>query len=193
MYAYLTGTVLMIDGITLTLQIDWMGLGLDIFAAPGLIAHAQRGNNLTLWIHHHKTEVSESLFWFETIEERALFRELNKVNGVWGKTALSLLGLGQEELMKAIQFEDDKILSSVPGIGKKTAQKIIVDLKWSINFEKKKSEKNESKTPASTTMNVMSSLVQMGYDKLRVESVIKTLDSSLGIEETVREVIRKLK
>ncbi len=193
MYAYLTGTVLMIDGITLTLQIDWMGLGLDIFAAPGLIAHAQRGNTLTLWIHHHKTEVSESLFWFETIEERALFRELNKVNGVWGKTALSLLGLGQEELMKAIQFEDDKILSSVPGIGKKTAQKIIVDLKWSINFEKKKSEKNESKTPASTTMNVMSSLVQMGYDKLRVESVIKTLDSSLGIEETVREVIRKLK
>lgn len=63
------------------------------------------------------------------MDERSLFRDLLKVNGVGGRTALNLLGLGRESLMKAIQFEDDKILSSVPGIGKKTAQKIIVDLK----------------------------------------------------------------
>jgi holliday junction DNA helicase RuvA len=86
-------------------------------------------NTLSVWIHHHRTEVSESLFGFDSFDERALFRELNKVNGVGGKTALALLGLGREELIKAIQFEDDKLLSSVPGIGKKTAQKIIVDLK----------------------------------------------------------------
>lgn len=48
-------------------------------------------NTLSVWIHHHRTEVSESLFGFDSFDERALFRELNKVNGVGGKTALALL------------------------------------------------------------------------------------------------------
>ncbi len=93
--------------------------------------------NIVLWIHHHRTEVSELLFGFSSIEERELFQTLNRVNGVGGKTALNILGLGMENLKIAIMTEDDNLLSSVPGIGKKTAQKIIVDLKGSIDFTKK--------------------------------------------------------
>jgi Holliday junction DNA helicase RuvA len=69
---------------------------------------------LSLWIHHHKTDVSELLFGFISTDERHLFRDLNKVNGIGGKTALALLGLGKETLIQAIQMEDDKLLSSVP-------------------------------------------------------------------------------
>ena len=150
------------------------------------------GTPSSLWIHHHRTDVSESLYGFESSEERSLFRELNRVNGVGGKTALALLGLGGEKLMQAIQLEDDKLLSSVPGIGKKTAQKIIVDLKGSINFGKR-TEVKGTKNAVQSTMNVISSLVQMGYDKLRVEEIIETIDTSLGIEDMVREAIKKLK
>ncbi len=192
MYAHLIGDILMIDGITLTLEVKWTGLAFDIFGSPVLIGKAKIGTEASVWIHHHRTEVSESLFWFENFDERALFRELNKVNGVWGKTALALLGLGGENLMKAIHLEDDKLLSSVPGIGKKTAQKIIVDLKGSINFSKQAEKKWEKNTPPST-MNIMSSLIQMWYDKLRVEEIIETLDGSLGIEDKVREAIKRLK
>ena len=192
MYAHLTGNILMIDGITITLQVQWTWLSFDIFGAPTLMGKVKVGTPSSLWIHHHRTDVSESLYGFESSEERSLFRELNRVNGVGGKTALALLGLGGEKLMQAIQLEDDKLLSSVPGIGKKTAQKIIVDLKGSINFGKR-TEVKGTKNAVQSTMNVISSLVQMGYDKLRVEEIIETIDTSLGIEDMVREAIKKLK
>ncbi len=179
----------MIDSITLTIEVKWTGLGLDILASPLLLSSVLIGRESSLWIHHHQTEMSETLFWFTSFDERSLFRELNKVNGVGGKTALSLLGLGHEQLMKAIQLEDDILLSSVPGIGKKTAQKIIVDLKGSINFSK---ESKSPKTPHSHNTLVVSSLVQMGYDKTRVEEIIETLRSDLPLAEKVREAIKKL-
>jgi holliday junction DNA helicase RuvA len=71
--------------------------------------------------------------------------------------------------MKAIQFEDDKLLASVPGIGKKTAQKIIVDLKGSIDFTKHSPTNKQKNT---SDMTLISSLVQMGYDKARVEEIV---------------------
>lgn len=70
-----------------------------------------------------------------------------------------MLGLGEDALLSAIQDEDDKVLSSVPGIGKKTAQKIIVDLKGSINFEKNNS-KNSAKIITESSP-LVSSLIGM--------------------------------
>lgn len=81
-----------------------------------------------------------------------------------------MLGLGRENLIKAIQLEDDKLLSSVPGIGKKTAQKIIVDLKGSIDFTTKSDTGTTQKN--TSDMTLISSLTQMGYDKSRVEEVV---------------------
>ncbi len=133
--------------------------------------------------------MSEVLFGFIDRDERSLFRDLLKVNGVGGKTALSLLGLGRDTLVQAIHLEDDKLISSVPGIGKKTAQKIIVDLKGSIDFTKK-SWTDGKKHTSDTTL--ISSLVQMGYDKARVESVIEDINPSLNLEQKTVEAIRNL-
>ncbi len=72
------------------------------------------GENIALYIHHHITEVSQVLFGFVTIDEKNLFKNLIKVSGIGGKTALNMLGLGEESLLMAIQTEDDKLLSSVP-------------------------------------------------------------------------------
>ncbi len=91
--------------------------------------------------------------------------------------------------MKAIQFEDDKILSSVPGIGKKTAQKIIVDLKWSIDFSKKSPSWIQKNT---SDMALMSSLCQMWYDKSRVEEVLREIDSTLSLEIRTVKAIQQL-
>ncbi len=192
MYGHFSGKILMVDGITVTLQAEGTGIAFDIFTSPLALSSIKIGEEAHLWIHHHKTEVSESLFGFSSFEERSLFRELNKVNGVGGKTALALLGLGTEDLMRAIHLEDDTLLSSVPGIGKKTAQKIIVDLKGSINLAKSQ----ESKVKKSTIQNnttLISSLVQMGYDKSRVEEIVETLEPNLSLEEKVREAIKRNK
>ena len=91
--------------------------------------------------------------------------------------------------MKAIQLEDDTLLSSVPGIGKKTAQKIIVDLKGSIDFTKTATKTPEKNT---TDMMLIASLVQMGYDKSRVESVVREIDARQPLEIRTINAIKRL-
>lgn len=140
MFAFVKGKTLAVDGIYITILVENTGLGLEILASPNLVSEALQSENLEIFIHHHITDVSQVLFGFCSLEEKNLFKNLIKVNGIGGKTALNMLGLGEDALMTAIQTEDDKLLSSVPGIGKKTAQKIIVDLKGSIDFSKKTSE-----------------------------------------------------
>lgn len=190
MYSFFLGKPVALQWIALTLLIDGTGLGYEIFISPILLANIRIWQNIEVWIHHHKTDVSESLFWFIDLDERTLFRELLKVNGVGGKTALNMLGLGRENLIRAIQLEDDKLLSSVPGIGKKTAQKIIVDLKGSIDFSVKSGSPVVQKN--TSDMTLISSLIQMGYDKSRVEEVVSLLDSTLPLEIRTVEAIRAL-
>jgi Holliday junction DNA helicase RuvA len=88
-------------------------------------------------------------------------------------------------------MEDDKLLSSVPGIGKKTAQKIIVDLKGSIDFSKK-STPTEMKHQNTSDVTLISSLVSMGYDKARVETTIASIETTLSLEARTVEAIRRL-
>lgn len=122
---------------------------------------AKNGENITLWLHHHITEVSQVLFGFLTLEEKNLFKNLIKVSGIGGKTALNMLGLGENVLLEAIQNEDDVLLSSVPGIGKKTAQKIIVDLKGSIHFPKISEKNSKNLVLPSEDVSLVASLVAM--------------------------------
>lgn len=191
MFWYIEWSILAIDGITITVQVQGTGLGLDILVSPSVLSGINMKEKISLWVHHHKTEVSELLFGFGSQEERWLFRNLNKVNGIGGKTALALLWLGEETLIRAIQMEDDRLLSSVPGIGKKTAQKIIVDLKWSIDFSKKTSTP-EGKIQNQSDTILVSSLVSMGYEKSRVESIIGAINSSDTLENRTIEAIRQL-
>ena len=186
MFAYISGKVINTDGINITILVENTGLGLEIFASPNLVAVARENELISAWIHHHITDVSQVLFGFATIDEKNLI----KVSGIGGKTALNMLGLGGEALINAIQTEDDKLLATIPGIGKKTAQKIIVDLKGSINFTKTSS--TLEKTPAVPDTPLVSSLVSMGYEKSRVEAIVATLDDSLPLAEKVKLAIKSL-
>lgn len=190
MFWYLKGSIVHLEESTVTLQVEWTGLGYDIIVSPSLLSRWVLTNQvLELWIHHHRTDVSEMLFGFENPGERTIFRSLIKVNGVGGKTGIALLWLGEESLIKAIQFEDDALLSSVPWIGKKTAQKIIVELKGSIDFTKKSSNTG-TKNSSDTTL--ISSLVGMGYDKRKVEEVVQGISPSLSLQERTVQAIREL-
>ena len=82
MYSFFSGTVLAIDAPVISIKIDGIGLAYDVFASPLLLSYARIGHPLEAWIHHHKTDVSESLFACIDQDERRMFRELLKVNGV---------------------------------------------------------------------------------------------------------------
>lgn len=191
MFSYIKWEILSIDGINITILVDGTGLGLEVLASPNLLIKSKISEKIEIFIHHHITDVSEVLFGFCSKDEKNLFKNLIKVNWIGGKTALNMLGLGEETLAIAIREEDDKLLSTIPGIGKKTAQKIIVDLKGSIDFSSKETEEVKTKKPTPNSV-IFTSLVNMWYDKNRVEEVIANIDSSLAIEEQVRIAIKNL-
>lgn len=191
MFAFVRWKIISVDGISVAILVENTGLGLEILGSPNVVNMALQKENLEVFIHHHITDVSQVLFGFLTLEEKNLFKNLIKVNGIGGKTALNMLGLGEEALLTAIQTEDDKLLSSVPGIGKKTAQKIIVDLKGSIDFSTKTSDE-KWKVSANNDTPLIASLVAMWYDKSLVEGVIAEIDPALPLAEKTKEAIKKM-
>ena len=114
MFAHISGTVLLIEEGRLTVEPHGSGLALDVLVSPLTIANAQENAKIALWLHHHITDVSQSVFGFATLEERKLFKQMLKVSGVGGKIAIALLGLGITGLLRAIETGDEKLLTSVP-------------------------------------------------------------------------------
>lgn len=190
MYSFIRGNILFKDMQSIGILAENTGIGFEIFVSPQILWKYQINENISLLLHHHITDVSQTLFGFETESEKNLFRSLIRVSGIGGKTALNMLAIGTSELLQAIENEDDKILSSIPGIGKKTAQKIIVDLKGSIHFNE--NTKWSSEKTQNVSSGLHSSLVGMGYDKNRVEAIIATIDPNLSVEEQAKIAIKLL-
>lgn len=110
--------------------LDVHGVGYRVFCANPYAIQAKASEETTLFIHHHVREDAMLLFGFETREEQALFRRLLDVSGIGPRVAIGILSAGRpEEVVGAIYQENVTFLMKLPGIGKKTAQRIILDLK----------------------------------------------------------------
>lgn len=109
--------------------LDVNGVGYRVFC-PNPYALTDKSEEVTLYIHHHVREDAILLFGFPTREEQSLFRKLLDVSGIGPKVALGILSAGRPEaVVAAVQQENVAFLMKLPGIGKKTAQRIILDLK----------------------------------------------------------------
>lgn len=105
------------------------GVGYEVLAAPAVVNAATLGTPLTLFTHHHVREDAEELYGFVRREEVEFFRTLLSVNGVGPKLALAILGTAElAEVQRAIVERDTALLTSVSGVGRKLAERIIVEL-----------------------------------------------------------------
>lgn len=105
------------------------GVGYDVTIPAGLIGKLpNEGDHIELYIHMHVRENDVRLLGFLRPEERQVFRLLLGVNGVGPKGALNMLSLGVDEVVRAIAGEDAALLAKAPGVGRKTAERVIVDL-----------------------------------------------------------------
>lgn len=130
---------------------------------------------LTVLIHR---EDSMSLFGFYDEAEREAFLQLQTVSGIGSKQALKILsGISVRNLAQALDTGNLKLLSSIPGIGPKTGQKMILALRDVLVFEDEKSKPNgqRSQSKASQWSDIITALVDMGYDRRKVEEVIDSL------------------
>ena len=128
MFGSIRGTVLRIDGFTALIEVA--GIGYEVEVLTSALAKLKVGSTAFLYLHHAVREDAHLLYGFLAYDERLLFRELLKVSGIGAKTALALVStLSYADLTQAVESEDVRLISTVPGIGRKTAERLIVELK----------------------------------------------------------------
>jgi Holliday junction DNA helicase RuvA len=162
------------------LIIDVNGVGYLVHATPSV----QRlgDGEITVEIHTVVREDAFQLFGFATADERQLFELLLGVNGVGPKVALAILsGSTPAELRRAIARDDVKRFQAIPGIGLKTAQRVVLELKAAV----------ADATAAGDDLQARDALVELGWSILDAERVLADIDASLPIEEQVRAALRR--
>jgi len=172
------------------LLVDVRGVGYEVdvpmssfYNLPGL------GEPVTLLTHFVVREDAQVLFGFLTHEERATFRLLVKISGVGPRTALSLLsGLSVDELARAVSLQESSRLIKVPGIGKKTAERLLLELKGKLA--------DAVATPASVASSahtdILQALVALGYSDREAAVALKTLPADVDVAAGIKLALRAL-
>jgi Holliday junction DNA helicase RuvA len=148
------------------------------------------GERIVLFTHLVVREDAHLLFGFGTEQERRAFRQLVKISGVGARTALSVLsGLSVAELAQAVTMQDAGRLTKIPGIGKKTAERIVLELKEKLGAEDP--VPISSAVGTSSHMTARDALVELGYSVVEAEQALAAVDPDLPAEERVRLALRQ--
>ncbi len=165
------------------LVLDVNGVGYLVHATP--VAAAKTGDEITVETYLHVREDALQLYGFADAGERELFVQLLGVNGIGPKVALAIVsGSRPEELRRAIVREDTARFQAIPGIGKKTAERIVLELRERIVVES---------ADALSTMDLTArdALVELGYSLIDAERALAEVDGDLSVEEQVRQALRQ--
>ncbi|PRS10402.1 Holliday junction branch migration protein RuvA [Bacillus atrophaeus] len=177
------------------------GIGYQIFT-PNPFIYKER-NQETIFTYHHIREDAFSLYGFSTREEKALFTKLLNVTGIGPKGALAILASGDPgAVIEAIEQEDEAFLVKFPGVGKKTARQIILDLKGKLadvvpemienlfNHE----DRIEKHTVESALDEALEALRVLGYAEKEIKKVLPHLkdDTTLTTDQYVKKALQKL-
>ena len=167
MIAYLKGKILAKTNKSAILLVGEVGY--EIFLSTKALKKVSEGQELEFFIHNHVKEDAFDLYGFQTLEELDFFRKLISVSGVGPKTALNVLAIAEvEELKRAISSENASFLQQVSGIGKKTAERLVVDLK-----EKFIVDLAGDSTISGSDKQVTEALMSLGYKEKEAHDIIK--------------------
>lgn len=187
MIAYLTGKIL--QKTPTQSIIDCQGVGYEVFHTP-YTAEKMQSTNVSLHIHNHIREDAFQLFGFFSIDEKNLFKDLLKVSSVGPKLALSILsGIQYQELVTALHNKDIQRLQKIPGIGKKTAERLSIEL-----ADKVMASLGSDLSPATQEVQketeLESVLLNLGYQKNDITKVIPKVREFIEVE-ALEVVVKK--
>lgn len=138
-------------------------------------------------------EDAHLLFGFSTAEERKTFRQLIKVSGIGAKTALGILSaMTADELAQAVAEEDVKRLSSAPGIGKKTAERMVLELRGKLITHTVTDGLFAAAPAADETEDIVSTLLALGYSEREAKAAVKGIPKGTDVGEGVRLALKNL-
>jgi len=176
--------------------IDVNGIGYEVLCPMSTFYEIGEGISIDLHTHLHVKEDAHTLFGFITKDEKTIFRELIRVNGVGPKVALAIMShLTVASLISAVSDKDDVLLAKTPGIGKKTAQKLIVELSDRLEKLTLSSSNNQqiSARSVSNPNNKQASqaLQALGFKTREVENMLSSIkDDSLSTEQLIRQALQ---
>jgi Holliday junction DNA helicase RuvA len=149
------------------------------------------GARVSLLTHLVVREDAHLLYGFGTEGERRAFRQLLKISGVGARTALAVLsGLSVAELAEAVTLQETGRLTRIPGIGKKTAERLLLELKDRLGVELTTSV--TAARPAPATSDVLRALVALGYSEKEAVAAVKQLPEGLSLSDGIRQALKLL-
>lgn len=180
------GTLVEVQGSTGLVETQ-MGITYEILLTPRVLA-SPVGTQLDIHTHLQVKEDSHTLFGFDDHSQKVLFRLLISVSGVGPKSAFGIVSFSSaQSIIAAIRDSDTAFFSKMPGLGKKTAMKIIVELS-----SKLKGAIDESKLfITDDTKVVLDALVSLGYPAAEARSIINGLPSTMSVEQMITEALKK--
>ncbi len=174
--------------------VDVKGIGYKIFTPLSTYyVLPKTGESVTLHIHTRVREDELKLFGFLTEEEQTIFEKLITINKVGPKLALGILsGMSPENLLTAIMNNDAARLSSIPGVGKKTAERLTLEMKDKLSdltFEM--AHQQDTEVPEGPYEDALSALVNLGYKKPQAEKSLKSAYNMIGKDGSLEDLIKE--
>jgi Holliday junction DNA helicase RuvA len=147
------------------------------------------GERVTLLTHMVVREDAQLLYGFGTTQERELFRELIKISGIGARTALAILsGMSVNDLAQAVTLQEVGRLTRIPGIGKKTAERLLLELKGKLGAELGTAPGTEGES----SNDVLSALLALGYSEKEALLAIKQVPAGSTVSDGIRQALKAL-
>jgi len=149
------------------------------------------GEKVVMLTHFVVREDAQLLYGFGSSQERATFRQLLKVNGIGAKSALSILsGLSIDELVQAVALQETTMLTRVPGVGKKTAERLLLELKDKFTIDGVAAM--NSSQPKSASSDILNALLALGYNEREALASVKLLDKEVSVTDGIKQALKLL-
>lgn len=190
MIAHIVGTVAEKFGGSVI--VDVAGVGYEINVAAGDYDVVSLDQQVKFYTYHHIREQSQELFGFSSLAAKKLFEMLITVQGVGPKAALAILSLGEaEHVRNAIANADSTYLAGASGVGKKTAERVVVDLSDKVGMPVIYKTQHGVQTELNTSDEALEALIALGYTLNDATRALNDVDLTLSTSERVREALKR--
>lgn len=176
-----------------SLVIDVHGVGYEVSVAAGDFEAVVLDQDVKLYTYHHVREQAEELFGFSSLAAKKLFEMLITVQGVGPKAALAILSLGDaEQVRNAIANADSALVQQAAGVGKKTAERVVVDLSDKVGLPTQYGRADVTvQAELNTSDEALEALMALGYTLADATKALENIDVNLPTAQRVTEALKK--
>lgn len=175
-----------------TILVDCQGIGYEIDVSMGTFYNLPAtGEKITLFTHLLVREDAHLLYGFASQEERDLFRQLIRISGIGARTALSLLsGMSVAEMVQAVTLQDAARFSRIPGIGKKTAERLLLELKGKLGATLE--GVGSAAAQGDNMADILNALIALGYSSKEAGAALRQIPADSTVSDGIKLALKSL-